>query len=213
MTGANRFAWRPFIGLLMFGITAACALNMASSKLADKDRIWVSGFPKRVGVATIVGNLSAGQNATDRLSRGLVDMGFHVVTINWDVDKMLGQWGRGVDESLPETTRRRLQERYGLEGLFVGMLSQDKGNFINDTRLSLRLIGVPDGKLVWSVDVKGESPANLGGGVKDTAVSAVEKALQSLQKDVYRDHPKTAQEGNRTSSFTQAQRNSRNRSD
>ena len=82
--------------LIIACLTAACALNMASSKLSYGDRLTVAGFPKRVGVATLVGNLAARQDATNRLSRGLVDLGFQVVTSNWDVDKILRQCsGRG----------------------------------------------------------------------------------------------------------------------
>jgi hypothetical protein len=185
-----------FIGCL----TAACALNMASSKLSHGDRLPVAGFPKRIGVATIVGNLTAQQDATSRLSRGLIDLGFQVVTNNWNVDRILGQWAEGVSETIPETIRRRLEERYGLEGLFVGTLSQDKGNIVNETRLSLRLIDVPTGKLVWSANVLGRGVAGLSGGVKDTAVAAVEKALHSLEKDIYPNPKENKQKNSQASS-------------
>ncbi len=136
-------------------------------------------------MATIVGNLAAQQDATARLSRGLVDMGFHVVATNWDMDKALGRWAAGIDEALPEATRRRLVELYGLEGIFVGRLSQDKGNFVDETLLSLRLLSLPGGTLVWSADVHGGGVSGLDGGVQDRAISAVKKALRSLEKDMY----------------------------
>jgi len=173
------------IGLTIACLTAACALNVASSKLSYGDRPAVVELPRRVGVATIVGNLAAQQDATARFSSGLVDMGFHVVATNWDMDKVLGRWSAGIDDALPEFTRRRLAELYGLEGIFVGSLSQDKGNFVDETRLSLRLISVPSGTVVWSADVHGGGVSGLDGGVKDRAISAVKKALRSLEKEMY----------------------------
>jgi hypothetical protein len=182
------------VALAFICLAAACALNVASSKLSPGDRASVVAFPKRVGVATLVGNVAAQVEATDRLSRGLVDLGFQVVTRNWDMDKALRRSAEGVSETIPEQIRKRLEERYGLEGVFVGTLSQDRGNFVDETRLSLRLISVPTGKLVWSTNVVGGGVTGLDGGVNERAVSAVEKALHSLEKDVYSD-PKANPKG------------------
>ena len=109
----------------------------------------------------------------------------------------------GVSETIPEHIRKKLEERYGLEGIFVGTLSQDKGNFVDETRLSLRLISVPTGKLVWSANVVGGGVTGLDGGVNERAVSAVEKALHSLEKDVYSDPKGTPQGNSQTSSALQ----------
>ncbi len=189
MFGENRLKTRGLVLLALFCLAAACSFNRASSKLAPIDVQVRPEFPKRVGVASIIGNLAAGQDATDRFSRGLTDLGFEVLTNNWDIDRRLGGWGRGIDEAIPESTRVRLAERYGMEGLFVGILSQDKGNLINDTRLSIRLISIPEGRTVWSADVVGEGAANLSHGVKVRAVAAAEKALHALQKDMSVDPP------------------------
>ena len=102
MFGKNCLGKTVFAALIIACLTAACALNTASSKLSYGDRLTVAGFPKRVGVATLVGNLTAQQDATSRLSRGLIDLGFQVVTSNWDVDKILGRWAEGVSETIPE---------------------------------------------------------------------------------------------------------------
>jgi hypothetical protein len=193
MSGKNWLGGTALAIFIMACLTAACALNMASSKLSYVDRVTVAGFPKRVGVATLVGNLAAQQDATSRLSRGLIDLGFQVVTNNWNVDNILGQWAEGVSETIPAGTRKQLEEAYGLQGVFVGILSQDKGNIVNETRLSLRLIDVPTGKLVWSANVRGGGVAGLSGSVNDRAVGAVEKALHSLEKDIYPDPKKTKQ--------------------
>ncbi|HUJ90599.1 MAG TPA: hypothetical protein VLX12_10415 [Syntrophorhabdales bacterium] len=175
------------VALGVICLAAACALNVASSKLSYGDRLTVAGFPKRVGVATLAGNLAAQAEATDRLSRGLVDLGFQVVARSWAMDKVLRQSAEGISEKIPERIRKRLEEQYGLEGIFVGTLSQDRGNFVDETRLSLRLISVPTGNLVWSTNVVGGGVTGLDGGVNERAVSAVEKALHSLEKDVYPD--------------------------
>ncbi|HME44594.1 MAG TPA: hypothetical protein VKF36_16010 [Syntrophorhabdales bacterium] len=201
MSGKNCLGGTALTIFIIACLTAACALNVASSKLSSGDRPPVVTFPKRVGVATLTGNLAAQQEATTRLSRGLIDLGFQVVTSNWNVDKVLGRWAEGVFETIPEPARRQLQEQYGLEGIFVGILSQDQGNVVNETRLSLRLISVPTGKLVWSANVLGGGVAGLSGGVKDTALAAVQKALASLEKDLYKD-PKENKQGTRQTSST-----------
>jgi len=213
MSGKNCLGGTALTILIIACLTAACALNMASSKLSSGDRPPALAFPKRVGVATLTGNLAAQQEATTRLSRGLIDLGFQVATNNWNVDKILGGWAEGVYETIPEPVRRELQEQYGLEGIFVGTLSQDQGNVVNETRLSLRLISVPTGKLVWSANVLGGGVAGLSGGVKDTALAAVQKALASLEKDLYKD-PKENKRGTRqASSALQLKKNQSEKSD
>jgi hypothetical protein len=140
-----------------------------------------------VGVATLVGNLTAQEEATDHLCRGLVDLGLQVVASNWDIDKVLLRSTEGLSEKMPESLRKRLEETYGLQGIFVGTLSQERVPLINEVRLTLRLISIPDGKLLWSANVLGRGVTGLSGGVKEMAVGAVEKALESLKNDLYPD--------------------------
>ena len=171
--------------LAIFCLTAACALNTASSKLSYGNQAAGTGFPSRVGVATLVGNLTAQEEATNRLSRGLVDLGFQVVARSWDLDRVLRRSADGISENIPEEARKRLEERYGLQGIFVGILSQDKGRLIDETRLSLRLVSISTGRLIWSANVVGDAAIGLSPTVKDMSVAAVEKALRSLEKDIY----------------------------
>jgi hypothetical protein len=173
------------IAFIMVCLTAACALNMASSKLSYGDRVAVKGFPKRVAVATILGNPPTGFDATARLARGLVDLGFDVVMSGVDVDRILQQRGYGVSETIPEDSRRKLQETYRIDGLFVGVLSPDKQALHIETRFSLRLIGLPTGSLVWSANVLSAEVVGLSGGLRKTAVTLAEKALEALEKDLY----------------------------
>ena len=190
-------------------LTAACALNMASSKLSPGDRVTVAGFPKRIGVATLAGNLAAREEATNRLSRGLVDLGFQVAARSWDVDKILRYSADGIYENVPESIRKELEGTYGLQGIFVGTLSQDRGNLISETRLSLRLISIPGGKLIWSTNVRGGGITGLSGGVQETAIAAAGKALQSLEKDLCPDPKKS----NQTSSTLSSKRSQTEKSD
>lgn len=185
MFGRSNVSKALFAVFIIACLTAACALNMASSKLSSGDRLAVAGFPKRVGVATLAGSLTAHEDATNHLSRGLVDLGFQVVARSWDVDKILRYSAEGIFENIPENIRKKLEEAYGLQGIFIGTLSQDRGNLISETRLSLRLISVSTGKLIWSTNVLGGGVTGLSGGVKETATAAVGKALQSLEKDLY----------------------------
>ena len=160
-------------------------MNTASSKLSYGNQAAGAGFPNRVGVATLVGNLTAQEEATNRLSRGLVDLGFQVVARSWDLDRVLRRSADGVSENIPEEVRKTLGERYGLQGIFVGILSQDKGRLIDETRLSLRLVSISTGRLIWSANVVGDAAIGLSPTVKDMSVAAVEKALRSLEKDIY----------------------------
>jgi hypothetical protein len=181
------------IAFIIVCLTAACALNMASSKLSYGDRVAVNGFPKRVAVATIVGNPPTGADATARLAQGLVDLGFDVVMSGADVDRIFHQWGYGVSGTISEDSRRKLQETYRIDGLFVGTLSPDKQPLHIETRLSLRLISLPAGNLVWSANVLSEEIVGLSGGLKKTAVTLAEKALEALEKDLYPQPTKPAQ--------------------
>ena len=181
------------IAFIIVCLTAACALNMASSKLSYGDRAAVTWFPKRVAVATVVGAPPVGADATARLSRGLVDLGFDVVRSGADVDRVLRQWGYGISDSISADTRKRLHETYGLEGLFVGFLSPDKGQVLAETQLSLRLISIPSGNLVWSANVLSQEATPFWGGMRNTATMLAEKALEALEKDLYQEQTKSAQ--------------------
>ncbi len=184
MFGRNSASEALLVGLAIVCVTAACALNMASSKFSYGDGL-PAGFPKRVGVATLTGNLSAHEEATDRLSRGLVDLGFQVVARSWDLDRVLRWSGDGVMENIPEPIRKELEARYGLQGIFVGILSQDKGRLVDETRLTLRLISVSTGRAIWSTDVVGDAVIGLSPTAKEMGVAAAEKALRSLEKDIF----------------------------
>lgn len=181
------------IAFIIVCLTAACALNMASSKLSYGDRAVVKGFPRRVAVATVVGAPAVGADATARLSRGLVDLGFDVIRSGADVDRLLSRWGYGVSDAISAETRKRLHETYGLEGLFVGFLSPDKGQALTETQLSLRLISIPTGNLVWSANVLSQEVTPFWGGMRNTAVVLAEKALEALEKDLYQEPVKPVQ--------------------
>ena len=181
------------IAFIIVCLTAACALNMASSKLSYGDRAPAKGFPKRVAVASIVGNPPTGADATARLAQGLVDLGFDVVMGGADVDRILRQRGYGVSETISEDSRKKLQETYRLEGLFVGALSPDKQPLLIETRLSLKLISLSTGSLVWSANVLSQEIPGLSGGLKKTAVTLAEKALEALEKDLYQEPKKSAE--------------------
>ena len=179
--------------LAIICLTAACALNTGSSKLSYGGPAAVAGFPSRVGVATLVGNLTARNEATSRLSRGLVDLGFQVDARSWDLDRILRWSADGVYENIPVEIRKELEERYGLQGIFIGTLSQDKGRLIDETRLSLRLVSISTGRLIWSTNVVGDAVIGMSPTVKEMSVAAVEKALRSLQKDIYPPSKKSGQ--------------------
>ncbi len=180
------------IALVVACLTAACALNMASSKLSCGDRVPVQGFPRRVAVATIQGNPPTGYDVTARLAQGLVDLGFDVVMTGIDVDRILRQRGSGVSESITDEARRKLQETYKVDGLLTGTMMPDKEHVLLETRLSLRLVAVPSGNLVWSANILSQEIPRLSLGMKATGIALAEKALEALQKDLYPEGKKTA---------------------
>jgi hypothetical protein len=180
------------IALVIACLTAACALNMASSKLSYGDRVAVQGFPKRVVVATIQGNPPTGYDVTTRLAQGLVDLGFDVVMTGIDVDRILRQRGSGVSETVTEEARKKLQEAYKVEGLLVGTMAPDKELLLLETRLSLRLVAIPSGNLAWSANVTSQEIPRLSAGMKAIGVALAEKALEALEKDLYPQPKKTA---------------------
>jgi hypothetical protein len=192
------------ITLVIACLTAACALNIASSKLSYGDRVAVQGFPKRVAVATIQGNPPTGFDVTTRLAQGLVDLGFDVVMTGIDVDRTLRQRGSGVSETVTEEAKKRLQETYRVEGLFTGTVMPEKELILLETRLSLRLTAIPSGSLVWSANVLSQEIPRLSLGMKATGVALAEKALEALQKDLYPAPKKTAEKASSsTASGTQ----------
>jgi hypothetical protein len=160
-------------------------------------------------VATIQGNPPTGYDVTARLAQGLVDLGFDVVMTGIDVDRLLRQRGSGVSETVTEEARKKLQETYKVEGLLVGTMMPDKELVLLETRLSLRLVAIPSGKLVWSANVLGQEIPRLSLGMKATGVALAEKALEALQKDLYPEPKKTA-EAAAPSSTTRSQQEGSN---
>ncbi len=181
-------------GLAVCCITAACALNTASSKFSTGDRLTLQGFPKRVAVGTIVGSPPEGTDATARLSRGLVDLGFDVVMSGGYLDRIVRSWGYAVSEAIPADARKKLHETYKLDGLFVGSLSPDKGMMLVDTQMSLRLVSLPSGTLVWSTNVGSDEFVPFWSGTRNSAIMLTEKALKALEKDLHQEPTKAGQQ-------------------
>ncbi len=191
----RKTAAKPIIIVLVLCcITAACALNTASSKFSTGDRLTLQGFPKRVAVGTIVGSPPEGKDATTRLARGLVDLGFDVVMSGGYLDRIVRSWGYAVTEAIPADARKKLYETYKLEGLFVGSLSPDKGMLFVDTQLSLRLVSLPSGTLLWSTNASSDEFVPYWAGTKSSAMMLTEKALKALEKDLYQEPARTGQQ-------------------
>ena len=180
------------IPFMLACLTAACGLNMSSSKVSYGVRDLPPGVPKKVAVTTLTGNLTTQSDATDRFSRGLVDLQFEVVVPPAEVDRAMARSGEGISESIPEGTRKRLQETYGLQGIFLGTLSQERGPLTIDTRLTVKFVSLTTGQLIWSTNVLRQEVTGVSSGLQNAAISAVQEALTKLEQDL-RQPPKTQQ--------------------
>jgi len=172
------------VSLVVVCFTAACALNMASSKLSYGVREVPAGVPKKVAVCTFTGSPTTQSDATDRFSRGLVDLQFNVAIPSAEADRIVGRPGEGISENMPESTRKRLQEAYGLQGIFLGTLSHERGPLTIDTRLSVKFVSLATGQFIWSANVLGHEVTGLSGGIQKAAMLAAQEALAKLEQDL-----------------------------
>jgi hypothetical protein len=173
-----------FISFILACFTAACALNTGSSTLSYSVREVPAGVPKRVAVCTFTGSLTTQSEATDRFSRGLVDLQFDVVIPAAEADRTVRGPGEGISETMPESTRKRLQETYGLQGIFLGTLSHERGPFTIDTRLTVKFISLATGQPIWSTNVLGQEVTGLSSGIQKAAILAAQEALAKLEQDL-----------------------------
>lgn len=168
--------------LILACFTAACGLNMTSSKLSYGVRELPPGIPKKVAVCTFSGSPTTQPDATDRFARGLVDLQFDVVIPPAEADKIVGRLGEGISETMPESTRKRLQETYGLQGIFLGTVSHERGPLTIDTRLTVKFVSLATGQLIWSTNVLRQEVTGLSSGIQNAAVLAVQEALAKLEQ-------------------------------
>jgi len=78
-----------------------------------------------------------------------------------------------------------LQETYGLQGIFLGTISHERGPFTIDTRLTVKFLSLSTGQLIWSTNVLGQEVTGISGGIQRAAVLAAQEALAKLEQDLF----------------------------
>jgi hypothetical protein len=132
--------------------------------------------PKKVMVIPFDADLSIAIQATAQFAGALRSLGFEVV--ERPLEEMLG------DSILTSETRIKLKEQIGIEGLFLGNIKFDRGEWTFDTSFNIRLIDVETGRVLWVAEVY--DPRTFGS-VSDKRTSAtytVNNAVKILKRDL-----------------------------
>ena len=141
------------------------------------------GVPIRVGVILFKGDRAIRLQATDSFQSGLVPLGFQVVERS-QIEAVLNELGFQQTDLVDPHTREHLGQVLGIGGVFLGSITgESRPNWI-DTHLSVRLVSVKTGQILWAVEAHDPRILTFSVDVKTSAVHTVREALRLLQRDL-----------------------------
>ena len=77
-----------------------------------------------------------------------------------------------------------LAEKFGAQAVFLGLLDQERGRFSISSRLQVRMMELPSGRLLWTAETKGYHASMQTGDIYVLAQSCADEALKRLRKDM-----------------------------
>jgi hypothetical protein len=176
-------AQRVLLLLCMLFCFISCGISKSTSaRVSYSDKSGSAYRPNKVVIELCRSDPTLRLEITNVLSKSLADAGIKVVNPGSPDDAA----GICTGGTLSEEARKSLRDNLNIDGLFVGTLEQRRVEPLLLTRFRLELIGNPDGKLVWTTNVKIDQLAAWAD-IKTTATRATELALESLGKE-FLDH-------------------------
>ena len=174
------------VSLLFLATACASAMQGASvtgtSRMIIADPRLPAGVPQRVILLPFKGNPPVNYEATDRFAKGLPAIGFTIERTS-ETDAILAKLDLETWE-LDEGLRKMLSKKFGAQSVFLGVLDQERGRFSISSRLQVRMMELPSGRLLWTAETKGYQPSMQMGDIYALAQLCADDALKRLQKDM-----------------------------
>lgn len=176
-----------FVVLFCFG-AASCVRNQASSGFVLKrgNDILPPGVPRRVGVALFEGEEPINRQATDQFAAGLLKLGFDVIERS-SLQTVIDEMEISSSDLFSKETRTELGKQLALEAVFTGSITGSETLGWSDTHLSVKLVDVETGRIIWAATA--DDPRIFGrrrgvADAKSSAVYSVKHALDLLKGDI-----------------------------
>lgn len=175
-----------FLGTACAAVMQGASVTGTSRRIIADPRL-AAGVPQRVILLPFKGNLTVNYEATDRFAAGLPAIGF-IVERTVETDAILAKMDLETWE-LDEGLRKMLSERFGAQAVFLGVLDQERGRFSISSRLQVRMMELPSGRLLWTAETKGYQASMQMGDIYALAQLCADEALKRLQKDMQEPPP------------------------
>ena len=182
----NCFPSRVPIVVLYALFIMGCASTQTSSGclIGSNVRGWPEGIPKKVGVSVFSWDFPSTIQSTDQFSAGLITLGFEVVE-RQHFDKIISELNLQETGLITERTRKELGEQIGLEGVFVGSILGEVSPVSIDTHLTIKLVDVLTGRIIWSVTTRDPRVIAWSADVRSSVVHTTNQALKMLEQDLH----------------------------
>jgi len=171
------------IPFMLACLTAACGLNMSRQRFRTGSRS-AAGGAKEGGGNDVNGEPHDPVGCHGSFLAGLVDLQFEVVVPR---PRSTGPWhvpGRHIRKHTGGHPQE-IAGNYGLQGIFLGTLSQERGPLTIDTRLTVKFVSLTTGQLIWSTNVLRQEVTGVSSGLQNAAFSAVQEASPSSNKTCF----------------------------
>lgn len=147
------------------------------------DSRWPSSVPRRVAVLPLDGNSKLTRQTTDMVATELLKAGFEVIE-RGQLDSVTNELKISNSGLVDDTTRTQLGAILGVEAIFTGSITGRENWLTFKTHLSLKLIDVKTGKVLWAAETS--DPRRFGHLNKMSASHdhTVREAIQLMKKDL-----------------------------
>jgi hypothetical protein len=167
--------------LLLAVLCISSCVSRTKSHFSYGDRSIPPYFPTKVAVQFCGTDPSVRFDLLDALTERLKSAGIDGVKTETP-NTMEGFCGGTAP--LPHALRQDLRDHMGIQGLFVGTLTQRRSMLRLFTTLELKLIGNPSARMIWVTNVRTDELAAFAN-IKTSAEKMAELAVESLKKDLF----------------------------
>ena len=141
-------------------------------------------FPHRVGVFSFTGSQYA-PHATDVFSMGLIEIPyFEEVVERNKIQQVLQELGFQYSGLVDERTITEAGKQLGLDAIFVGNVVTYQEPMWLDTRITIKLVEVKTGAILWGSNTKDNRTVALVLDPSESAEVAAKNALKKLKEDL-----------------------------
>ena len=137
----------------------------------------------RIGVVKFSGSEQLSMTVTDIFTTELFKLGKFDIFERHQIDKILNEQGFSISGVTEENARKKLGRLANLDALFLGMVSSYRGGFgTTDVSLTVRLIDIETGSLIYSCSAKSDHALVAIGTIGETMDVVINAIIKDIKK-------------------------------